>query len=146
MQPYVLIVDDFEDGREMLAEYLTFRGLRVVTATNGAEALAIVRRDPPAIVLMDLSMSPMDGWEATRHLKADPQTQDVIVVAVTAHALSHDEGKARQSGADAFVPKPFDLTALGDAIQRVMVEGRPALHCLSPAELLAQSKSTAARN
>ena len=145
MQPYVLVVDDFDDGREMVAEYLTFRGLRVVTATNGAEAVAIVRHDPPALVLMDLSMSPMDGWEATRHLKADPRTQDVIVVAVTAHALSSDEGKARQSGADAFVPKPFDLAALGDAIHRVMAEGRPALHCLSPAELHIQHRRAVAK-
>jgi CheY-like chemotaxis protein len=127
-----LVVDDFPDGREMLDEYLTFRGFRIVTAADGVEALAIARRNPPRLVLMDLSMPGVNGWEATRHLRADPLLRDVMVLAVTAHALSTDEGKALEAGADAFVAKPFDLAALADAIATIMAEGRSALHHVFP--------------
>jgi len=128
VDPYILVVDDFPDGREMLDEYLTFRGFRIVTAANGVEAVAIARRDPPRLILMDLTMPEMDGWEATRQLKADPLTSDVIVLAVTAHALSTDEGKALEAGADAFVPKPFPIEAFADAIAKIMAEGRSVIH------------------
>ena len=97
---YVLVVDDFADGREMVAEYLTFRGLSVVTASEGAEALRIARERPPAVVLMDLTMPGVDGWEATRRLKADPRTAESIVIALTAHALvrTRARGASRANG------------------------------------------------
>lgn len=128
--PYILIVDDYPDGREMLAEYLAFRGMAAVTADDGEGALEATRKRPPAIVLMDLTMPGLDGWEATRKLKADPLTKDVIVIALTANALAPDEGMARQAGCDGFVPKPYDLKALGDALERIMEVGRPALKTL----------------
>jgi len=124
---YVLIVDDFADGREMVEEYLTFRGLSVMTAADGAQALRLALLRPPAVVLMDLTMSGVDGWEATRRLKADPRTTDTIVIALTAHALVHDKGRALEAGADAFVAKPFDLSTLGDAVISILDEGRAAL-------------------
>jgi CheY-like chemotaxis protein len=124
---YILVVDDFADGREMVAEYLEFRGFAVRQAHTGGEALQLARVDLPKIILMDLSMPGVDGWEATRQLKADPQTKDVIVIALTAHALAHDEQKARDAGCDAFIPKPFDLSALADGLERVLAGGRRAL-------------------
>jgi len=127
---YVLVVDDFADGREMVAEYLTFRGLSVVTASEGAEALRIARERPPAVVLMDLTMPGVDGWEATRRLKADPRTAESIVIALTAHALVHDEGRALEAGADAFVAKPFDLSLLADALTSILANGRASLNDL----------------
>jgi two-component system cell cycle response regulator DivK len=130
-EPYVLIVDDFPDGREMLAEYLAFRGMAAVTSCDGADALSVARERPPAVVLMDLTMPGMDGWEATRQLKADPRTKDAIVIALTAHALAPDEGTARRAGCDGFVAKPYDLAALGDALERLLAQGRSALKTLT---------------
>lgn len=140
-EPYVLIVDDFPDGREMLAEYLAFRGMAAVTSSDGAEALKVARERPPAVVLMDLTMPGMDGWEATRQFKADPLTRDAIVIALTAHALAPDEGTARQAGCDGFVAKPYDLTALGNALERLLTTGRPALKSL-PTVLRSTSSQT----
>src|SRR5579864_1137033 len=128
---YVLVVDDFADGLEMVEEYLTFRGLSVVTASNGVDALRVARERAPAIVLMDLSMPGVDGWEATRQLKADPRTSNAVVIAVTAHALLQDKGKAMDAGADAFVPKPFELSTLCDALISILDNGRGALNELS---------------
>jgi two-component system, cell cycle response regulator DivK len=129
-EPYILIVDDFPDGREMLAEYLAFRGMAAVTSCDGEEALEVARKRPPAVVLMDLTMPGMGGWEATRQLKADPVTRDAIVIALTAHALAPDEGMARQAGCDGFVAKPYDLAELGNALERLLSSGRPALKTL----------------
>jgi CheY-like chemotaxis protein len=128
---YVLIVDDFPDGREMVEEYLTFRGLTVQTASGGAEALRLARLQPPAIVLMDLAMPGIDGWEATRRFKADPRLLDTIVIALTAHALVDDRGRALAAGADAFVAKPFDLSALCDALISILDHGRASLNRLA---------------
>jgi two-component system cell cycle response regulator DivK len=115
----------------MVAEYLEFRGFSVLQAHNGAEAVALARKRLPTVILMDLSMVEMDGWEATRQLKADPKTRGAIVIAVTAHALKWDEQKARDAGCDSFVAKPFDLSALADGIERLVTHGRRALPELS---------------
>ena len=115
----------------MVAEYLAFRGFAVQQAPNGTEALALARKELPRIILMDLSMPGVDGWEATPQLKADPTTRDAIVIAVTAHALTPDEPNARKAGCDGFVAKPFDLSALADGLARVMRNGRRALGSLS---------------
>ena len=130
MEPYVLVVDDFPDGADMLAEYLRFRGLQVVTATDGAEAIEIAIAQPPKLILMDLTMPGIDGWEATRRLKAHPQTKDVLVIAVTANAFAHDEAKARAAGVDGFVVKPLDIKTLGDNVTAIMRSGRTALTAL----------------
>ena len=126
-KPYILVVDDSRDGREMLAEYLTFRGFRVITASNGASALKQAFAERPALILMDLQMPGITGWDATRQLKAHAETKDVIVVALTAHALAPDETIARGAGCDAFIPKPFNIFALGNAIDDVMRRGRAGL-------------------
>ena len=123
----ILVVDDAPDAREMLTEYLAFRGFVVSQATHGAEALEVARREKPRIVLMDLSMPGMDGWEATRQLKADPDTKDAIVIAVSAHAFINERTRAEDAGCDAFVVKPFNLQNLADALDRIVKKGRGAI-------------------
>src|SRR6187455_2179191 len=105
-RPLVLIVEDYPDAREMYAEYLQFSGFDVVEASNGAEALQRAIEASPDIILMDLSLPVMDGWEATRRLKADPRTAGIPVVALTGHALAGISEGAKKAGCDAFVTKP----------------------------------------
>ena len=110
--PSVLVVEDQRDAREMLAEYLAFCGFVVHTARDGLEALDVAVRVRPAVVLMDLMMPRMDGWEATRRLKADERTKEAIVVAVSAHSRCDEQQMARHAGCNAFVAKPYDLDIL----------------------------------
>jgi len=123
----ILVVDDSSDGREMLSEYLAFRGFHVVEARHGAEAIEVTRRVHPHIILMDLTMPAMDGWEATRQLKADPLTKEIIIIAVSAHAFASERASAREAGCDGFIAKPFDLPVLADVLERVMSKGRAGL-------------------
>lgn len=139
MKPYILVADDSPDGREMLTEYLTFRGFAVKTANDGANAIAIALARPPALILMDLTMPGIDGWEATARLKADPRTKDVIILAVTAHVMSDAPAKARAAGADGFVGKPFDLTTFADALGEIVAHGRAGLKALSAVTMDATS-------
>ncbi|MHB8419195.1 MAG: response regulator [Myxococcales bacterium] len=102
----MLLVDDFEDNREMFADYLVYSGFDVEQAGTGIEALEKAFALLPSIILMDLSLPGLDGWEATRRLKKDERTRAIPVIAVTGHALrGHSEG-AMQAGCDAFVAKP----------------------------------------
>ncbi len=104
--PLILVVDDYQDAREMYAEYLQFSGFRVAEARNGNEAVAQARTLKPDLILMDLSLPGMDGWEATRVLKADEATQHIPIVALTGHALAGASEGARKAGCDSFVTKP----------------------------------------
>src|SRR6266581_3346285 len=105
-KPRVLVVDDYPDAREMYCEYLEYCGFEVVEASNGLEALQRAVDTNPDIILMDLSLPVMDGWEATRRLKADKRTERIPVVALTGHTMqSHSKG-AMQAGCDSFVAKP----------------------------------------
>jgi two-component system, cell cycle response regulator DivK len=143
--PFILVVDDVADGREMLTEYLRFRGFRVVAADNGVAALEIARRERPRVILMDLAMPGVDGWNATRQLKADPRTKHIIVVAVTAHALTGDEAIAKNAGCDAFVAKPYELVQLADALQILMRWGRRGLKPFATASKM-MNRTTAEAN
>ncbi len=104
--PLVLVVDDFDDARDMYGEYLEMNGFRVETARNGQEALEKANKLLPDVILMDLSLPVMDGWEATRRLKADKRTRAIPIVALTGHALQGTEEGAKKAGCDAFVTKP----------------------------------------
>ena len=115
-KPSILVVDDSRDSREMLAEYLQFRGFDISVAANGEEALSAARRVRPEIILMDLSMPGIDGWEATRQLKADPLTRQAVIIAVSAHAFAPEREAAHRAGCDAFILKPYDLTILANAL------------------------------
>lgn len=104
--PLVLVVDDFEDNRAMYAEYLAYSGYSVEQAADGEEALKLAQNLLPDIVVMDLSLPVMDGWEATRRLKADERTRRIPVIALTGHALASHSRGAREAGCDAFLAKP----------------------------------------
>lgn len=104
--PLILVVDDYDDAREMYAEYLQFCGFRVAEARNGNEALDQAFSLKPDLILMDLSLPGMDGWEATRQLKADNRTRNIPVVALTGHALAGASEGAKRAGCDSFVTKP----------------------------------------
>jgi CheY-like chemotaxis protein len=104
--PLILVVDDYQDAREMYAEYLQFSGFRVAEAKNGNEAVEQAFALLPDLILMDLSLPGMDGWEATRVLKADARTCNIPVVALTGHALAGSSEGAKKAGCDAFVTKP----------------------------------------
>jgi two-component system cell cycle response regulator DivK len=120
VQPLVLVVEDYQDAREMYAAYLQFSGYRVAEATNGLEAIEKTVELLPDIILMDLALPRMDGWEATRRLKLDERTRHIPIVALTGHALAgHAEG-ARQAGCDSFVTKPCLPDALVAEIQRML--------------------------
>ena len=119
-QPLVLVVEDYQDAREMYAAYLQFSGFDVAEAGNGVEAIEKTQELLPDIVLMDLALPRMDGWEATRRLKNDPRTRHIPIVALTGHALAgHAEG-AREAGCDAFVTKPCLPDALVAEIKRLL--------------------------
>src|SRR5712691_10524249 len=96
-RPCVLLVDDYPDARSMYSEYLAYAGFEVLQASNGVEALEQAFGSHPDIILMDLSLPIMDGWEATRRLKADPRTAAIPVVALTSHALAGSSDGARQA-------------------------------------------------
>ena len=124
-KPLVLVVEDYQDAREMYAAYLQFSGYRVAEATNGVEAIDKTVELMPDIILMDLALPRMDGWEATRRLKMDERTRHIPIVALTGHALAgHAEG-ARQAGCDSFVTKPCLPDALVAEIQRMLSGSAP---------------------
>jgi len=104
--PLVLVVDDVAHGREIFAEYLEFRGFRVATAADGLEALDKAFELRPDVILMDLSLPELDGWEATKRLKSDDRTRTIPVIALTAHALASAHDRAMAAGCDSVVTKP----------------------------------------
>ena len=119
-RPCVLLVDDYPDAREMYSEYLQYSGFDVIEAGNGIEALQQAIEREPDIILMDLSLPVMDGWEATRRLKADRRTARIPVVALTGHALAGISEGARRAGCDAFVTKPCLPEDLVKEIRKVL--------------------------
>jgi len=119
-RPRVLVVDDYPDAREMYAEYLQFSGFDVIEAGNGMEGLGRAADSAHDIILMDLSLPVMDGWEATRRLKADKSTADIPIVALTGHALAGILEGAKKAGCDAFVTKPCLPEDLVKEIRKVL--------------------------
>src|SRR4029079_18152096 len=117
--PLILVVDDVEDAREICSEYLAFRGYRVITAEDGMEALAKATELLPDLILMDLALPVLDGWEATRRLKKDERTRHIPVVALTAHAVKGISDQAIEAGCLAVLTKPIApgfLAAEGERI------------------------------
>ena len=110
--PLILVVEDYDDAREMYVEYLTFTGFRVESATNGLEAIEMTERLLPDLVLMDLALPKLDGWEATRRLKSDLSTRRIPVIALTAHAMSCDRQRCMEAGCDDYDTKPIELPRL----------------------------------
>jgi len=121
----ILVVDDFDDNRQMYAEYLKYCGFRVAEAADGAEAVTTALAIIPDVVVMDLSLPVLDGWEATRRLKSDPRTRHIPVVALTGHALEGHSQGAREAGCDAFLAKPCLPEKLLETVERLLL-GRAA--------------------
>ena len=117
----VLLVEDNEMNRDMLLRRLQRRGFEVLTALDGEQAIQMTQQHQPALVLMDMSLPVLDGWEATRRLKADPATKHIPVIALTAHALPAERDRALEAGCAAFETKPIDfpkLLAVMAAVQK----------------------------
>ena len=110
--PKILLVEDNEMNRDMLSRRLKRRGYEVEIAVNGAEGVDMAKSLTPDLILMDMSLPVMDGWEATKNIKADPHTQLIPVIALTAHAMSGDREKALQAGCDDYDTKPIELSRL----------------------------------
>jgi len=107
MSKTILVVEDQEDNRQILRDLLSSAGYKMNEAGDGQEALAAVAKNRPDLILMDIQLPIMDGYEATRRIKADPKTRTIPIVVVTSYALSGDEAKAREAGCDAYVTKPY---------------------------------------
>lgn len=114
----ILIVEDNEMNRDMLSRRLKRRSFEVIMAVNGQEGLDMARAESPDLVLMDMSLPVMDGWEATRQLKADAATQGIPVIALTAHAMAGDREKALDAGCDDYDTKPINFKRLVEKIEK----------------------------
>ena len=112
MSKRILVVEDQEDNRRILHDLLTSVGYEITEAENGEEALATAARERPDLILMDIQLPLLDGYEVTRRIKADQALRAIPIIAITSYALSGDEGKARAAGCDAYVTKPYNPRAL----------------------------------
>jgi CheY-like chemotaxis protein len=120
----VLLVEDNEMNRDMLSRRLTRRGFEVVFAMDGKQGVALAQSEQPDVILMDMSLPVMDGWEATRRVKADAATRSVPVIGLTAHAMDGDREKAIEAGCDDYDTKPVELDRLIGKIERLVGNGK----------------------
>jgi two-component system, cell cycle response regulator DivK len=120
----VLVVEDNEMNRDMLSRRLTRRGFQVIFAVNGQEGVDLARTELPDIILMDMSLPVMDGWEATRRVKSDEATRGVPVIGLTAHAMAGDREKAIDAGCDDYDTKPVELERLIGKMERLLGGGK----------------------
>lgn len=105
-KPLILVVEDFLDAREMYCEYLVYQGFRAAGAADGAAAIQAARELRPDLILMDLALPGIDGWDAAKILKSEPETSPIPIIALTGHAMREHEQRARGAGCDAFLTKP----------------------------------------
>src|SRR5436190_12816890 len=119
----ILLVEDNEDNRDMLSRRLQRKGYEVVMALDGEQGVAMASSESPDLILMDMSLPILDGWEATRRIKSNPATQAVPVIALTAHAMSTDREKAFEAKSDDYDTKPVELTRLLKKIEALLVKG-----------------------
>jgi CheY-like chemotaxis protein len=118
----ILVVEDVEFNRDLVVQLLEDE-YEIITAADGAEGLRLAERERPDLILMDLSLPIVDGWEATRRIKADEELKQIPIIALSAHAMTGDEAKARQSGCDDYLSKPLDEDLLFAKIERLLGEG-----------------------
>jgi len=118
--PKILIIEDTENNRVLLTRRLKPKGYDIVTAEDAERGLAIVPTEQPDLILMDVGLPGMDGWTATRHLKSDPATQPIPVIALTAHAMQGDRDKAADAGCDDYETKPIDFHRLFEKIATLL--------------------------
>jgi CheY-like chemotaxis protein len=120
MMTKVLLVEDNEVNRDMLSRRLTKKGFEVITAVDGREGVSMASSQSPDLILLDMSLPVMDGWEAARVLKGDEGTRDIPVIALTAHAMTGDREKALDAGCDDYDTKPVDLRRLLEKIEALL--------------------------
>src|SRR3954469_19582418 len=123
----LLLVEDNEMNRDMLSRRLLRRGYQVAIAVDGAQGLAMAQAEKPDLVLMDMSLPVMDGWEATRRIKAGADTKHLPVIGLTAHAMAGDREKALEAGCDDYDTKPIELERLVGKIEALLPSGEKAL-------------------
>ena len=116
----ILLVEDNEMNRDMLSRRLERKGYSIAIATDGQQGVDMAASEAPALILMDMSLPVLDGWEATRRIRADHRTKHVPIIALTAHAMQGDEQKARESGCDDYDTKPVELPRLLEKIERLL--------------------------
>ena len=124
--PTILLVEDNEMNRDMLSRRLERKGYRVIAAKDGAEGYYLARSQSPDIILMDISLPVMNGWEVTRRLKSDRATSHIPIIALTAHALATDRAKAFEVGCDDYDTKPVDFVRLQIKIDKLILEKKPS--------------------
>jgi len=117
----ILIVEDNEMNRDMLSRRLARRGYTVLLAIDGATGIDVARTNAPDLILMDMSLPVVDGWEATRILKADPLLRQIPIIALTAHAMANDRDKALEAGCNDYDTKPIDLPRLLGKIEALLL-------------------------
>ena len=116
----ILIAEDHKDNLALMRLVMERRGFEVFTAANGREALLIARNEHPALILLDLAMPEVDGWTVARELKSDPATQDIFILAITAHAMPHERASAIEAGCDKVMIKPFNVTDVISEIDEML--------------------------
>ena len=116
----ILLVEDNEMNRDMLARRLTRRGYEVTIAVDGEQGVRMAQQEMPNLILMDMGLPVLDGWEATRQLKAEATTQSIPIIALTAHAMTGDRTKALEAGCDDYDTKPIEFSRLLDKIQALV--------------------------
>jgi CheY-like chemotaxis protein len=125
-RPLILVAEDYTDTRELFQEFLQLQGYDVITAADGADALDKARAAHPDLVLMDLSMPVLDGYEVTRALKQDERTRDIPVLAHSAHAMAIHTTLAREAGCDTVVPKPSPPQVMAEKIRAMLAASKPS--------------------
>ena len=120
----VLLVEDNEMNRDMLSRRLARRGYEVIFAVDGQQGLNLARSERPDIILMDMSLPVLDGWEATRRVKADPATRHIPVIGLTAHSMSGDREKAIEAGCDDYDTKPVEFDRLIGKMERLLTAAK----------------------
>jgi two-component system cell cycle response regulator DivK len=120
MRKKILVVEDTEDNRQILRDLLDMAGYEMIEAHDGAEGVAMAERHRPDLILMDIQMPVMDGYEATRRIKAIPELRTIPVVAVTSYALSGDEARTREAGCDAYIAKPYSPRQLLAKVREII--------------------------
>ena len=116
MKKRILVIEDTKDNRKILRDLLTYSGYEIIEAEDGATGVAMAAAQVPDLILMDIQLPVIDGYEATRRIKADPATRHIPIVAVTSYALAGDEAKTRDAGCDGYIAKPYNPR---DLLQKV---------------------------
>jgi len=124
--PKILLVEDNEINRDMLSRRLERRGYRVAIALDGEQGVSMAGSEAPDLILMDMSLPVLDGWEAARRLKAAPETRSIPIIALTAHAMAGDREKAIESGCDDYDTKPIEFQRLLEKIETILAKGIPS--------------------